>query len=176
MEFQMIFRPHANLNILMLAFTLIAGGIATAKEVESKVLLTIHLSDGGDSIELTDEDLMKMDRQSFTTTTLWTEEPHEFSGPSLHHVLQQVGADPDFAIDLIAANDYKATLDPDVFSETYPIVANRIDGRPFTIREKGPLWVMFPFDQEDEYKSEVYFGAAVWQLTKIELRFKADPK
>ena len=133
------------------------------------ILLTVQISQDTPPMELTDADLLAMDQQFFVTSTLWTAEKHSFSGPSLRHVLEQVGADPSVPVKLVAANDYAVTLQPEMIGDDYPIIANRLDGEPFSIREKGPLWVMFPFDDQPEYKTELHYSLSVWQLTDITL-------
>ena len=67
----------------------------------------------------------------------------------------------------VGANDYKVDISPALIDDTYPIIANRIDGMPFSLREKGPLWIMYPFDKRKEYQTEPVYGAAVWQLVEI---------
>lgn len=136
---------------------------------DTPVVLTIHPAQGTPPIELTDADLMALAQTSFVTSTLWTAERHSFSGPSLHRVLTKVGAEPSAPVKLVAANDYAVTLEPELIGEQYPIIANRLDGAPFSIRKKGPLWVMFPFDGEPEFKTELHYSLSVWQLTDIRL-------
>ncbi len=133
------------------------------------VLLTIHPGQGADPVVFTDDDLTAMDQVSFVTSTLWTTSAQEFSGPSLHSVIKQAGAKEPFWVKLVAANDYSVVLGPDLIDETYPIIANRIDGDSFTMRNKGPLWLIYPFDLEPEYKREIHYSASVWQLTNIEM-------
>ncbi|MDR9395542.1 MAG: oxidoreductase [Roseovarius sp.] len=150
-----------------LALTLVLFRVSTAAAQEAPVLLTIHPADGSEPVKLKDDDLMAMEQEAFVTSTLWTKGTNEFSGPSLHDVLTQAGAREPFAIKLVAANDYSAPIGPELIDETYPIIANRIDGKRFSIREKGPLWIMYPFDAGTGYKREVNYSASVWQLTEI---------
>ena len=35
------------------------------------------------------------------------------------------------------------------------------------MRDKGPLWIMFPFDAKPELKSELIYSQSVWQLRKM---------
>jgi len=141
----------------------------TAMSQEAPVQLTIHLDPKAEPIAMTDDDLMALDQEAFVTSTLWTPAPQRFSGPSLHSILSMAGATPPFEITLVAANDYAVTIGPDLIDETYPIIANRIDGAAFSVREKGPLWVMYPFDHHKTFKREDVYAASVWQLTQIKL-------
>jgi len=162
---------HLSKTLFALALTIVSSLLTADRGLadDAPVLLTIHAAKDTSPIELTDADLMAMDRESFATSTLWTTEKHSFSGPSLHQVLVQVGAEPSVPVELVAANDYAVTVGPEMIDKDFPIIANRLDGEPFSIREKGPLWLMFPFDQEPGYKTEVHYSLSVWQLTDIRL-------
>ena len=132
-----------------------------------KVILTVDTGAGTAPVTFTDDDLMALEQQSFVTSTLWTTREQEFSGPALRDVLKAAGATEPFWIEMVAANDYAVTIGPDMIDRTYPIVTTRIDGAPFTIREKGPLWLLYPFDKKPEYKRETHYSASIWQLTHI---------
>lgn len=161
--------------VLALLGTIVLSWSDPVSADNAPVVLTVQVSQTADPIELTDADLMAMDQQSFVTSTLWTKQDHQFSGPSLHDVLVESGAEPTVPVKLIAANDYAATLEPEMIGEEYPIIANRIDGAPYSIREKGPLWVIFPFDKGPEYNTELHYGLSVWQLTDIVLEAPGTP-
>jgi hypothetical protein len=35
------------------------------------------------------------------------------------------------------------------------------------VRDKGPLFIIYPFDSKPELKSQTFYGRAVWQVAKI---------
>jgi hypothetical protein len=37
------------------------------------------------------------------------------------------------------------------------------------LRDKGPVWVVFPYDLATEYQSEVVYSRSVWQMVRIEV-------
>ncbi len=160
---------HARSVSLLVSVLLLLLQVKAVLAQEAQVQLTIHLDPKAEPIALTDADLMALDQEAFVTSTLWTPAPQRFSGPSLHSILTMAGATPPFEITLVAANDYAVTIGPDLIDETYPIIANRIDGAAFSVREKGPLWVMYPFDHHKKFKREDVYAASVWQLTEIKL-------
>jgi hypothetical protein len=120
----------------------------------------------GESIVLSDADLLALPQLEIETSTIWTEGVQKFSGPLLSDVLAEFGAGRG-NIELVAVNDYRVIVDIDLISETAPIIANRIDGMPFTPRNKGPFWVIFPYDSSADYQNELVYAASVWQLTTI---------
>ena len=154
-------------TVLTIATPLLKADRALADDAE--VLLSVHVAKDMPPIELTDADLLSMEQRSFVTSTLWTTERHSFSGPPLREVLEQVGVEPSQPVRLVAANDYAVTFETKMIDDDYPIIANRLDGEPFSIREKGPLWVMYPFDQNPKYKTELHYSHSVWQLIELRL-------
>jgi hypothetical protein len=67
-------------------------------------------------------------------------------------------------------NDYKVEMPRDVVTQDVPIIANRLNGKPFNIREKGPLWVVFPYASDARYQTEEIYSYSIWQLTQIQVR------
>ncbi len=66
-----------------------------------------------------------------------------------------------------AANDYSANL---TFPPGDDLVAdhrNADRGEFIPRRDKGPLWIVFPFDADPAYRTPVAFGQSVWQLVKL---------
>lgn len=124
--------------------------------------------DGTDLRAFTDADLMALPQVSFNTSTIWTNATAQFSGPSLASVLEAAGAQ-DGNIRMTAINDYKVDMPRAQIEPAAPIIANRIDGAPFGIREKGPLWLVFPFDSDDRYQTEEVYSFSIWQLTQIQI-------
>ncbi|WVT76298.1 hypothetical protein QM996_29310 (plasmid) [Sinorhizobium chiapasense] len=46
-------------------------------------------------------------------------------------------------------------------------MALKQDGRYMEVADKGPLFVIYPFDDKPELKSEIYFSRSVWQVRTI---------
>lgn len=115
-----------------------------------------------------DQDLLDLPQVSFETSTLWTEGVLEFSGPSLKSVLEASGAGQGNIV-MTAVNDYSVEMPQDIVSDELPIVANRINGEPFSVRDKGPLWVVFPYDSDTELQQELIYSYSIWQLNRIEV-------
>lgn len=111
-------------------------------------------------------DLEQLPQNSFKTTTIWTDGVISFSGPSLKNVLATVGLDGQ-AVEAVAVNDYKVVISAELIGDRFPIVATRRNGETFSRREKGPLWIVFPFDRSEEFQRELVFSSSVWQLTEL---------
>jgi hypothetical protein len=149
------------------AATMLAAAVPHAGLAETPILTVNDL--GRDTTTLfSDADLAALPQQSFATATIWTEEMHTFSGPSLATILEAAGAGP-ARLRVYAINDYNVEFPTDQIRDNAPILANRIDGESFPVRRKGPLWLIFPFDQEPEYQSEEIFALSVWQVKRIDI-------
>ena len=104
----------------------------------------------------------------FRTSTIWTEGENEFSGVALRDLLDAVGAQGG-KLRAVAINDYAVEIPASDAVEGGPIVATRMNGQPMSVREKGPLWVVYPFDAKEEYRSELIYSRSIWQLKELEI-------
>ncbi|GGO78094.1 oxidoreductase [Marinobacterium nitratireducens] len=112
--------------------------------------------------------LEAMPQHSFVTNTPWHPEAHEFSGPLLREVLARVGAEGE-NIQAIALNDYKVDIPVEDARRFNMIVARLMDGAPMSVRNKGPLFILYPFDNESETQSQIYYNRAIWQLKALNI-------
>jgi hypothetical protein len=105
----------------------------------------------------------------FTTTTTWTEGPQTFTGVGLHDLLDTLGVE-EGTLRAAAVNDYAVDIPVTDAVEGGPIVAYLLNGEPMSVRDKGPLWIVYPYDAKREYRSEVIYSRSIWQLDLIEVR------
>lgn len=99
--------------------------------------------------------------------TPWTEGATEFSGPFLREVLKAAGAKGTH-LKVKALNDYAADV-PAEDAELDTILATQLNGKPMSVRDKGPLMLVYPFDEDKGLYNEKYFGRSVWQIKEIEV-------
>ncbi len=135
-------------------------------EVPGENLLEIQPGKTGTDIRLDRAAIETLPQIDFQTTTIWTDGTHHFSGPSLLSVLRAAGI-VDGVVSLRAANDYSVEIPVAELTENAPIIASRIDGKPFDLREKGPLWLVYPYDSSPDYQSETVYSRSLWQLVAI---------
>ncbi|MGF1609552.1 MAG: molybdopterin-dependent oxidoreductase [Kiloniellales bacterium] len=103
------------------------------------------------------------------TSTAWTDGVSTFEGPLLCALLDHVGAEGDTLV-ARALNDYTVEIPIDDCRK-YPVVlALRSDGRPLSVRDKGPIWIVYPRDDHPELANEVINSRWIWQLEQIEVR------
>ncbi|UTW10558.1 hypothetical protein [Marinobacterium rhizophilum] len=112
--------------------------------------------------------LEQLPQYSFVTSTPWFPQPHKFSGPLMRDILTKVGATGE-TLTAIALNDYKVSIPMDNSTRFNLIVATHKDDKFMTVREKGPLFVLYPFDSDSETQSQVYYDRSIWQLKAIHI-------
>jgi hypothetical protein len=100
--------------------------------------------------------------------TPWTESMTEFSGPYLRAVLHAAGASGKKLI-IKAINDYSAEVPMEDAEKLDTILAVRMDGQLMSVREKGPSFLIYPFDEDKSLYNEKYFSRSVWQIKEIEV-------
>lgn len=110
-----------------------------------------------------------IDRSAFTTATPWHDRRVRFEGVSGKALIAALGARGS-NVSAVALNDYSSTIPIADFAELGLLIASRVEGRRLTVREKGPLWIVYPFDSSPKLNSGVYHGRSVWQLARLEFR------
>jgi len=112
--------------------------------------------------------LAALPQHHHTTATPWYREARKFSGPLLRDVLAAAGAQGQ-ALRAIALNDYRVDIPVGDVQRFDVILARLLDDQPMAVREKGPLFVMYPFADHAELRNAVYFSRCAWQLKAIEV-------
>ena len=112
--------------------------------------------------------LQALPATSIETTTIWTEGVQSFQGVSLAALMEHVGA-AQGTIQAVALNDYAVKIPTTDAVDDGPIVAYSLNGDEMSVRDRGPLWIIYPFDANETYKSEEYYSRSIWQLDRIEV-------
>jgi hypothetical protein len=113
--------------------------------------------------------LEHLPQHSFTVKTPWYPEPRKFTGPLLRDVLAAAGA-RGHSLKAVALNDYVVDIPFEDAQRHDVIVARLLDDKPMTVREKGPLFIVYPFDSKPELRNAVYFSRSAWQLKAIQVQ------
>ena len=111
--------------------------------------------------------LEALPKKEIRTTTPWTDGVTTFEGFALKDLLGAVGATGE-TLHAVALNDYATDL-PASDAERGVVIAYKVNGDYISVREKGPLWVIYPFDDQPDLKTETIYGRSIWQLTRLEV-------
>ena len=99
-------------------------------------------------------------------TTPWYTGEHEFSGVIISDLLDYLGASGE-NVTFTALNDYASEIPMAELKGMPVILATRVDGEELSVRDKGPLFVIYPFDLDSTLYNEVIFGRSVWQVASV---------
>lgn len=166
---------HAPVRRLLLALLLAATGPAAfaLDAPKGKVVLSISGKIGpGNAAGRADFDMAMLEalpQHSFATSTPWFKVARKFTGPLLRDVLAAAGAQGNTLV-AVALNDYKVEIPAEDARKFKVVLATRLDDKPMAVREKGPLFIIYPYDDSDDLRSERYYSRSAWQLRKIEVR------
>ena len=140
---------------------------------EPKVILTltgkVQKRAGTEAIDFDMAMLAKLPPASFNTKTPWYTQPRKFTGVLLRDLLASVGGTGS-TLKAMALNDYRVEIPAVDWLQHGAMLAYLLDDKPMTVREKGPLVIIYPFDQRREVRTAVHYSRAVWQLRSLELR------
>lgn len=112
--------------------------------------------------------LERLPQQSFSTRTPWYTQPRKFTGPLLRDVLAAAGSHGT-QLRAVALNDYRVDIPVDDAQRYDLLLARLLDDQPMPVRDKGPLFVIYPFDQHAALRNPRYYSRCAWQLKAIEV-------
>lgn len=110
--------------------------------------------------------LLSLPAARLVTSTAWTEEPVSFSGVLLRDLLAAVAA-KGRVLHATAINDYAVDIPVDDAASYDVLVAYRMNGRAMSVRDKGPLWIIYPVDQHPELAGPDTEAKMIWQLREL---------
>jgi hypothetical protein len=100
------------------------------------------------------------------TESPWTDGMTTFQGVPLKTLADYLGARGDH-VRLVALDDYTVTVPTSDFEVYQPILATRRNGDPMKIRDKGPIWVIYPWSEHPEIQNEENYAKAIWQVFQM---------
>jgi hypothetical protein len=148
-----------------------------SEATQSEIVLTVSEQDTlgtstGGSVAFSIDMLRALPQETFETSTIWTEGTHTFMGVPLGAIIAQVVKDKSEKPTLViatASNDYAVEIPVPHGDTLYPIIAYEMNGAPMGLRDKGPLWIVYPFDSVADFRTETIYSRSIWQVEKIEL-------
>jgi len=133
---------------------------------QDEIVLTV--TGTAEPAEFTMAELQAMPATSFETTTIWTEGAQSFTGVSLHSFLAELGVEGG-TLNAAAINDYVVEIPVADAVAGGPIIAYARNGEVMSVRNNGPLWIVYPYDSNADYQSEVIYARSIWQLVRIDV-------
>jgi len=109
--------------------------------------------------------LRSLDWIEVETFTSFTQGRQVFAGPTLVSLLDAVGAQGAMLY-ATAINDYSVEIPVHHARAHGVILAMERNGKPMRIREKGPIWIVYPLT-EAEAAARPFDREMIWQLNRL---------
>ena len=156
--------PGILLTILVLA--------RTAMPAAAQDLLVIRNATAPAQAEtrFSEADLLALPQVTVRTRTEFTDGVVEIVGPLARDAIAFIDVGSATTVHLVAANDYAIDIPLSDLTDYDVILAMQTNGERLSIRDKGPIWLMYPLDDHAELQDKIYTGRLIWQLTTMELR------
>ncbi|BDA82600.1 oxidoreductase [Aureimonas sp. SA4125] len=161
--------------------SLVAGATVLTASIRAEAALTTPkaapvLRIGGHITEHNEGDeavfdmagLEALGTRSFATSTPWTDGVATWEGVLLADLMDAVGASGT-TIRATALNDYVADVPMRGLREEGAILAMRRDGRPMPISNKGPLFILYPFDDNRDLQQQSVYMRCAWQIARLDI-------
>ena len=68
---------------------------------------------------------------------------------------------------VVALNDYTTQIPVADFQEFDVLLALKRDGTYMPVRDKGPLFIVYPYDSRSELRQQKYYSRSAWQVAKL---------
>ncbi len=160
------------LSVLVWTSQASAAGHALPKPA-GKVIMTVsgaisqtNLS-GGAAFDL--PMLEALPQHDIQTSVPWLDGKFVFTGPRVMDVLNRLGYEGS-SLKARALDGYSVEIPIEDMDRFQTIFAIKKDGKKMRIRERGPVWIMYPFDAHPELQQEVFFRRSIWQITEIQVQ------
>jgi hypothetical protein len=84
-------------------------------------------------------------------------------------LMAAIGASGDTVV-ATALNDYVTEIPIADFSVYNVLLALKRDGEYMTPRDKGPLFIVYPFDSDPALHHQRFYSRSAWQLARLVVR------
>lgn len=128
-------------------------------------ILTVTTADLTEGFTL--EEILAMQQTTVVTKNDYVDEVTTFQGPTLRSVLEEMDVARDATLKMVALNDFTSEVPATDAFEYDVILAVLFNGETMSVRDKGPIWVIYPMDDNPELHDDIYNDRLVWQLRTI---------
>lgn len=162
---------HHSLRLLAVLLAVATAAPAPVDAQNPAVVLSVsgRIAAQASPREFTLANLEALGAHRVRTATPWTDGVQEFIGVRLRDLLAAVNAQGR-TLAMTALNDYTVEI-PATDADAYDvIIAYRRNGQAMPVRDKGPLWIIYPLDQHAELRDAEHQARMIWQLRRIDVR------
>lgn len=100
------------------------------------------------------------------TKTPWYSGVVTFEGVRMDALMQRVGVAGD-VVTAVALNDFSSEIPVSDFAKYGVILALKRDGNYMPVSDKGPLFIVYPYDSSPELQAQKFYSRSAWQLAQL---------
>ena len=100
------------------------------------------------------------------TSTPWTDGVVRYEGVLARDLMKHVGATGGRLV-ATALNDYVAEIPLSDLTDYDVILAVKADGQYLPVRDKGPIFIVYPLDSDTALLNNTIYSRCVWQLARL---------
>jgi len=157
----------------LLTCLLINPAFADLPKAEGEVLLTvtgkIRYTNQQDIAAFDLQLLESLDQIEVITHNPWFAGSNNYFGPLGRALIKAVGANSDSTMRVTSLNGFMTEIPVSDFLKYDVILALKKNGKYQSIRDRGPIFTIYPFDQHPQLSTEMHYNRSVWQVKSIEI-------
>jgi hypothetical protein len=142
--------------------------LAAPAHAEETILTVTGNTTAAAEISFTLSDIEALGTARIVTTTPWHDGEVTFEGVPMSRLMEAVGAHGTTIV-VHALNEYSIAIPLSDFARFEAIMAFKTDGRYMEVADKGPLFIVYPYDDVAEVNNALYYARSVWQVRNIEI-------
>lgn len=144
------------------------AGLATpAGPVILRVLGKIEHTNRNDEALFDQAMIEALGMETLVTETPWSDGKVTFEGIRGSRLLEALGRHSRYIL-AKAINDYTVEIPAEDLKVNDLFFALKMNGRHLRVRDKGPIWVIYPFSDRPELDNSTYYDRSIWQLEQLE--------
>lgn len=120
------------------------------------------------NIQYTLSQVEKIGLKKLVTSTYWPDDNGEFNGVLLRDLLRDAGIERSSRIKVTALDDYTTIIPREDWQKWDVLVATRHEKKVMSIRQKGPLRMIYPKDIGGEVAASDMRIRWIWAIKTIE--------
>ncbi len=151
----------------LLVSPLKAEGLAPPKgEIVLLVSGNIGRTTNGQSALFDRAQLENIGMHDLRTTTPWTDGETTFEGVLLSDLLDEVASHGEL-LHAAALNDYSVTIPVGDAKHCNVLIALKADGEYLSLRNRGPLWIIYPWEEKSQLDQTTLRERSIWHLNSL---------
>lgn len=158
-------------TFLLSIATAVALFVPSLSEAQTILTRIVTSPDGNQvEVEFTREALAAIPQATVVTKNDYVEAETTFTGPLVRDLFEEGSIKPDSELVLTALNDFAVTIPASDVLNYDVILATTMNGKEMSVREKGPIWVIYPMSDHEELREASYNDRLIWQLSSVKLK------